>query len=144
MTLFCAAVGRARCGVHKLLRTGEVPTTLTFIVLVVADGLLGLLGRVILRYFTPPTPPLTPVPPSQIDLPWSLWTLSFIAVSATPHYILLPVTDGTTVGAVDRRRSVASASLPRGQVTMVFGQQLETLVRKLLKLASACSVTSKT
>ena len=39
VTLFRAAVERACCGVHKLLRTGEVPTTLTSIVLVVADGL---------------------------------------------------------------------------------------------------------
>ena len=44
VTLFHTAVERANCGVYKLLCTGRVPTSLTFIVLVVADGLLGLYG----------------------------------------------------------------------------------------------------
>ena len=44
VTLFCTTTERASWGIHKLLRTGEVPTTLTFIVLVVADGLFGLCG----------------------------------------------------------------------------------------------------
>ena len=42
VALFCAAVERASCGVHKLLCSGGVPTSLTFIVLVVADGLFSL------------------------------------------------------------------------------------------------------
>ena len=41
VTLVRTAVERASCRVHKLLRTGGVPT-LTFIVLAVADALYGL------------------------------------------------------------------------------------------------------
>ena len=45
MTFLRTAVERASGGVHKLLRTGGVPTSLTFIVLAVADGgLFGLFG----------------------------------------------------------------------------------------------------
>ena len=45
VTLFQTAVERAISGVHKLLRTAEVHTTLTSIVLVVvAGGLFGLCG----------------------------------------------------------------------------------------------------
>jgi len=41
VTLFCTAVEKASCRVHKLLCNGGVPTYFTFIVLVVADGLLS-------------------------------------------------------------------------------------------------------
>ena len=44
VTLFCTAVETAVSEVHKLFRTGGVPTSLTSIVLVVADGLFGLYG----------------------------------------------------------------------------------------------------
>ena len=44
MSLFCTAVERASYRVHKLFGTGGVPTSLTFIVLAVADGLFGLYG----------------------------------------------------------------------------------------------------
>ena len=58
MTLFRTAVERAGCEVHKLLDIGGVPTSLTFILLLVAGGLfVGLygwerLGRVTHRYQT--------------------------------------------------------------------------------------------
>ena len=58
MTLFRTVVERAGCGVRRLLRTGGVPTSLTFILLLVAGGLfVGLygperLGRVTHRYRT--------------------------------------------------------------------------------------------
>ena len=42
--LFHTAVERARCRLHKLLHTGGVPTSFTFIVRVVADCLFGLYG----------------------------------------------------------------------------------------------------
>ena len=42
VTLFCAAVETASSKVHKLLPTGGVPTSLTFIVLAVADTLFSL------------------------------------------------------------------------------------------------------
>ena len=42
--LFHTAVERASCRVHKVLHTGGVPTSLTLIVLAVADGLFGLNG----------------------------------------------------------------------------------------------------
>ena len=42
--MFCTAVERASCEVHKLLHAGEVPTALTTIVLAVAGGLFGLCG----------------------------------------------------------------------------------------------------
>ena len=48
MTLLCTAVERASCGADKLFGTGEVPTTLACIavvVLVVVDGLFGLQVR---------------------------------------------------------------------------------------------------
>ena len=40
--LFHTAVERANCRVHKVLHTGGVPTSLTLIVVAVADGLFGL------------------------------------------------------------------------------------------------------
>ena len=36
VTVFCTAFERASCKVHELLRIGEVPTTLTSVILVVA------------------------------------------------------------------------------------------------------------
>ena len=77
VTLLCAAVERASCEVHKLLRTGVVPTNLTAIVLVVADGLFGpcgleRLGQAIHRYL------ILPFPPSLIDCMQSLRMLQFI------------------------------------------------------------------
>ena len=42
VTFFCTAVERADYGVPKLLFTGEVPITVTSIVLVVADSLFDL------------------------------------------------------------------------------------------------------
>ena len=73
VTLFRTAVERASYGVHKLLRTGEVPTTLTSIVLVLADGLFGLcrserLGQAIHRYHWDP-PPSFPRPLTQVKPP---------------------------------------------------------------------------
>ena len=61
VALFCAAVERASCGVHKLLCSGGVPTSLTFIVLVVADGLFGFYGsegrdELFISTRPPPTP----------------------------------------------------------------------------------------
>ena len=44
MILFCTAVERAVCNNHKLLHTDRVSTSLTFIVLAVADSLFGLYG----------------------------------------------------------------------------------------------------
>ena len=45
VTLFRTAAERVISGIHKLLRTAEVYTTFTSIVLVVvADGLFGLCG----------------------------------------------------------------------------------------------------
>ena len=44
MALFRTAVERASCGVHKLFSAGVVPTSLTAIVQVVADGLFCLCG----------------------------------------------------------------------------------------------------
>ena len=44
MALFRTAVKRASCGVHKLFSAGVVPTSLTSIVQVVADGLFCLCG----------------------------------------------------------------------------------------------------
>ena len=44
VTLFHTAAERASCRVHKVLHTGGVPTSLTLIVLVAADGLFGLSG----------------------------------------------------------------------------------------------------
>ena len=63
LLLFRSAIERTSCGVHKPLRTGGLPTTITSIVLVVADGYFGLcvserLGRATHRYRTPhPHPP---------------------------------------------------------------------------------------
>ena len=42
LLLFRTGIERTSCGVHKPLRTGGLPTTLTSIVLVVADGFFGL------------------------------------------------------------------------------------------------------
>ena len=74
VTLFRTAVERASYGVHKLLRTGEVPTTLTSIVLVLADGLFGLcrserLGQAIHRYHWDTPPPPLPRPLTQVKPP---------------------------------------------------------------------------
>ena len=44
VTVLRTTVERASGGGHKLRRTGGVPTSLTFIVLAVADGLFGLYG----------------------------------------------------------------------------------------------------
>ena len=44
VTLLCTAVETAISEVHKFLQTGGVPTSLTFTVLLVADGLFGLYG----------------------------------------------------------------------------------------------------
>ena len=63
LLLFRTAIERTSCGVHKPLRTGGLPTTLTSVVLVVADGFFGLcvserLGRATHRYRAPhPHPP---------------------------------------------------------------------------------------
>ena len=63
VTLFCTAIERATYGIHKLFRTGDVPTSLTSTVLAVVDGFFGLcgskrLGGDIHRYL----PPFPPVP----------------------------------------------------------------------------------
>ena len=59
------AVERASRGVDKLLRTGGVPTSLTFIVLAVADGLFGLYGSERRdELFISTRPPPTPCPRS--------------------------------------------------------------------------------
>ena len=74
VTVFRTAVQRASYGVHKLLRTGEVFTTLTSIFLVLADGLFGLcrserLGQVVHRYHPHPLPPISPVPNRRYLVP---------------------------------------------------------------------------
>ena len=100
LLLFRSAIERTNCGVHKPLRTDGLPTTLTSIVLVVADGFFGLcvserLGRATHRYRTPhPHPPNRsyvvcedvkpyisaphPTPPHTLitDRMWSLGTLN--------------------------------------------------------------------
>ena len=76
VALFGTAAERASCGVHKLLGSGGVPTTLSLFFrrwLTLWFGLCGSerLGRAIHRYPLPPplpphthtnTPPLSPVP----------------------------------------------------------------------------------
>ena len=58
VTLFRTAVERANCRVHKLLRT-----SLTLIVLAVADGLFGLYGLEHRdKLFIGPLPPPVPCP----------------------------------------------------------------------------------
>ena len=86
VTLFRTTVERGSCGEHKLLRTGGVSTSLTFIVLAMADGLFGLYGslrvgargRAIHRHPSPhPLPPPHPFPVSKTQ---------FVASVAVKHH----------------------------------------------------------
>ena len=65
-TLLGTAVETAVSEVHKLLGTGGVPTSLTSIVLALADGLFGLFGSERAdELFMPPHPSSLPTPFSR-------------------------------------------------------------------------------